>query len=60
MKKENIQLSINLNEITERYNFIEEQHYILITEYDHILDKEKELNNLNEENVYYTLFRERK
>jgi len=51
MKKENIQLSINFNEITERYNFIEEQHYILIGEYDQLLDKEKELTRSNDEKV---------
>lgn len=61
MKKENIQLSINFNEITERYNFLDEQHYGLITEFDILLDKEKEYFKLIEEKVpNLVIFRKRK
>lgn len=51
LTKKNIQLSLDLQEISERYNYLEDQHQILFSEYDLISEKIKDLEILVKEKV---------
>jgi hypothetical protein len=51
LTKKNIQLSLDLQEISERYNYLEDQHQILFSEYDLISEKIKDLEIIVKEKV---------
>ena len=52
IQKKNIELSLDLQEISERYTYLEDQHQVLFSEYDAISEKIKELEKIIEEKVF--------